>query len=250
MDILTGHFHLGRFDSGTFWLWDILTLGRFDLGRFDFGTFWPVCSQKMFPFSSLVKYSENILGTFWLTKNGTFWQITWDVLVLGRFDRIAPVVGPITKLNLLFISRGSVLVLFLVQVRLRTEVPSTQSSTIPGLNSWPPDHDSTVHVAEMPALTTRPWVTSYSSCHWDACSNHQAISDFFLTHQNISCLFADCHPTKHFSFCVNQWTFFQIYSGCLSLNVEFKQHTAKTMFYLDNVMRRESFVQGNYFINY
>ena len=53
--------------------WDILTLGHFDLGRFDFGT-------KMFAISSLTKYSENILGTFW--------QITWDVLVLGRFDQI------------------------------------------------------------------------------------------------------------------------------------------------------------------
>ena len=97
-----GMFWLGTFWLGTFWLWNILTLGRFDfgtfwlgmfwlwhvltLGRFDFGTFWPVCSQKLFASSSLIKYSENILGTFWLTKNGTFWQITWDVLVLGRFD--------------------------------------------------------------------------------------------------------------------------------------------------------------------
>ena len=98
-DIVTlRRFDLGRFDFGMFWLgtfwlrdiltWDILTSGRFDLGRFDFGTFWPVCSQKMFAISSLIKYSENILGTFWLTKNGTFWQITWDVLVLGPFDRI------------------------------------------------------------------------------------------------------------------------------------------------------------------
>ena len=29
-----------------------------------------------------------------------------------------------------------------------------------GSNSWPPDHDSTFHVTEMPALTTRPSVTS------------------------------------------------------------------------------------------
>ena len=27
------------------------------------------------------------------------------------------------------------------------------------LNSWPPDHDSTFHVSEMPAITTRPSVT-------------------------------------------------------------------------------------------
>ena len=29
-----------------------------------------------------------------------------------------------------------------------------------GSNSWPPDHDSTVHVTEIPALTTQPSVTS------------------------------------------------------------------------------------------
>ena len=29
-----------------------------------------------------------------------------------------------------------------------------------GLNSWPPDHDSTFHVTETPAITTRPSVTS------------------------------------------------------------------------------------------
>ena len=111
-DILTlRHFDSGTFWLGTFWLWDvltwdfslwdvltwdfwfwgvltwdILTLGRFDLGRFDCGTFWPVRSQKIFAISSLIKYCENILGTLWLTKNGTFWQITRDILVLGRFD--------------------------------------------------------------------------------------------------------------------------------------------------------------------
>ena len=30
-----------------------------------------------------------------------------------------------------------------------------------GSNSWPPDHDSTFQVTEMPALTTWPSVTSY-----------------------------------------------------------------------------------------
>ena len=44
----------------------------------------------------------------------------------------------------------------LVQVWLRTEVPRTPSSPDRGSNSWPPDHDSTVHVTEAPALTTRP----------------------------------------------------------------------------------------------
>ena len=32
-----------------------------------------------------------------------------------------------------------------------------------GSNSLPPDRDSTVHVTEMPALTTRPSVTSKSA---------------------------------------------------------------------------------------
>ena len=128
-----GRFDLGRFDFGTFWLgtfwlwdvltwdvltwdiltwdvltWDILTLGRFDLGRFDFGTFWLgtfwlwdvltsdvlTLGQEMFAISSLIKWhSENILGTFWLTKNGTFWQITWDVLTrypLRHVDNVTP----------------------------------------------------------------------------------------------------------------------------------------------------------------
>ena len=52
--------------------------------------------------------------------------------------------------------------LFLAQVQLRTEVslPPTQVRPDRGLNSWPPDHDSTSHVTEMPVLiTTRPSVT-------------------------------------------------------------------------------------------
>ena len=45
-----------------------------------------------------------------------------------------------------------------------------------GSNSWPPDHDSTFHVTETPALynTTWPSVISYtdniSVMHWDACT--------------------------------------------------------------------------------
>ena len=49
--------------------------------------------------------------------------------------------------------------IFLVQVRLRTEVPCTPSSTRPGLE----------------LMTSRSW--QYISCHWDACSNQSAISD-------------------------------------------------------------------------
>ena len=46
--------------------------------------------------------------------------------------------------------------IFLVQVRLRTEVPCTPSS---GFEFMTSSHDSTVHVTETPALTTRPSVT-------------------------------------------------------------------------------------------
>ena len=46
----------------------------------------------------------------------------------------------------------------LIHVRLRTEVPSTLSSTRPGLT----------------LMTPRSW--QYISCHWDACSSHLVIS--------------------------------------------------------------------------
>ena len=51
--------------------------------------------------------------------------------------------------------------IFLDQVQLRTEVlhvPQVWPDW--GSNSWPSDHDSTFHVTETPALTTRPSVTS------------------------------------------------------------------------------------------
>ena len=35
-----------------------------------------------------------------------------------------------------------------------------------GSNSWPPDHDSILHVTEMPALTTRPSVTARHIPRW------------------------------------------------------------------------------------
>ena len=41
---------------------------------------------------------------------------------------------------------------------------ATQVCPILDSNSWPPDHDSTFHVIEMPALTTRPSVTSKNKC--------------------------------------------------------------------------------------
>ena len=48
-----------------------------------------------------------------------------------------------------------------VQVQLRTEVPSTPRST----QSW------------LELMTSRPW--QYILCHWDVFSNHSAISDFY-----------------------------------------------------------------------
>ena len=65
------------------------------------------------------------------------WQIMWVISVLTQCH-----------------------ILILIQVRLRTEVSSTPSSTQPGFE----------------LMTSRSW--QYTSCHWDACSNHLAISDF------------------------------------------------------------------------
>ena len=48
----------------------------------------------------------------------------------------------------------------LIQVWLRTEVPSTPSLTRPGFE----------------LMTSRSWL--YISCHWGVCSNHLATSDF------------------------------------------------------------------------
>ena len=61
-------------------------------------------------------------------------------------------------------------IIFLVQVRLRTEVLSTPSSTPPGFE----------------LMTSRSW--QLISCHWDACSNHLAISDFFKPLNPWSCI--------------------------------------------------------------
>ena len=52
--------------------------------------------------------------------------------------------------------------IFLVQVQLRTEVLCTPSSTRSGFE----------------LMTSRSW--QYIPCHWDACSNHSAITDFSL----------------------------------------------------------------------
>ena len=54
--------------------------------------------------------------------------------------------------------------IFLVQVRLRTEVLRTLSLTRLGFK----------------LMTSRSW--QYIPCHWDACSNHLAISDLIYRH--------------------------------------------------------------------
>ena len=56
--------------------------------------------------------------------------------------------------------------LFFVTVRLRIEVLSTPSLTRPGFE----------------LMTSRSW--QHTSCHWDTCSNHLAISDFSHTYQH------------------------------------------------------------------
>ena len=61
--------------------------------------------------------------------------------------------------------------LCLVQVQLRTEVLRTPSLTRLGFNL---------------TTTSRSW--QYISCHWDACSNHLAISDFLILGDHFSIL--------------------------------------------------------------
>ena len=51
--------------------------------------------------------------------------------------------------------------IFLVQVRIRTEVLPTKSLTRSGFE----------------LMTSRSW--QYTPCHWDACSNHSVINDFY-----------------------------------------------------------------------
>ena len=57
---------------------------------------------------------------------------------------------------------SNIIYMYLNQVRLRKKyAPHVRPDQ--GSNSWPPDHDN----------------RAYISCHWDACSNHLAISDYF-----------------------------------------------------------------------
>ena len=62
----------------------------------------------------------------------------------------------------MFLCRGLIhtTLLFVVQVRLRTEVLCTPSSTRSGFEFMTTDHNSTFHVTETFALTSRPSVAS------------------------------------------------------------------------------------------
>ena len=70
-----------------------------------------------------------------------------------------------TVLTWLKQKKSSVVIIFVVQVRLGTEVLGTPSLTQLGFK----------------LMTSRSW--QYISCHWDACSNHSAISDFYYASQ-------------------------------------------------------------------
>ena len=75
-----------------------------------------------------------------------------------------------------------------------------------GSNSWPPDHDSTFHVTETPALTTRPSVT-YHDYHQSSTTREIFCNDYLsltsITRKIIDdCLKADCLQHRP-SFCSN-----------------------------------------------
>ena len=62
-------------------------------------------------------------------------------------------------LELIYLLINTTFGIYMVKVRLRTEVLRTSSSTQPGFE----------------LMTSRSWY--HISCHWDSCSNHSAISD-------------------------------------------------------------------------
>ena len=58
-----------------------------------------------------------------------------------------------------------------------------------GSNSWPPDHDSTFHVTEMPSLTTWPSVSSKKKCTavvWELRFQMRELSDRLIHWESIS----------------------------------------------------------------
>ena len=60
--------------------------------------------------------------------------------------------------NLSHLVKKKIYVWFKYDLGQKYHAPQVQPGR--GLNSWPPDHDSTFHVTETPATTTRPSVTS------------------------------------------------------------------------------------------
>ena len=64
------------------------------------------------------------------------------------------------KNNTFTLWSATLLILAQVRLTLRQNYCAPQVQPHRGLNSWPPDHDSTFHVTETPALTARPSVSS------------------------------------------------------------------------------------------
>ena len=62
---------------------------------------------------------------------------------------------------------------FLWFAQLRTWYHALEVTAQRGSNSWPPDHDNTFHVLEMPGVATRASVTSYFA--WYLASSHIAV---------------------------------------------------------------------------
>ena len=86
------------------------------------------------------------------------------------------------------------LLTFLVQVRVRTEVLSTISST----------------QQEFKLMTSRSW--QHIWCHWDACSNHSAFSDFRLFHKNFSPIIGTNFTSWHLYISSSYWILHTIVS--------------------------------------
>ena len=92
--------------------------------------------------------------------------------------------------------------IFLVKYDLGQKYQAPQVRPDWGSNSWPPDHDSTFHVTEMPALTTKPSVTS-------ACFDVHFANSRWMLFNTMECL------------CMNKFlpyicpTQVNVYSGCI-----------------------------------
>ena len=79
------------------------------------------------------------------------------------------------------------------RIQLRAENYALQVRPNWGSNSWPPDHDSTFHVTETPALTTWPSVTFKKKCtatlslrYSDTCLGFYTVKHVFKLRRNES----------------------------------------------------------------